>query len=101
MPRPEDTTRTDDPISIDVGVLRGFTPTSCDCETLFKITLNGDLEVLYNFDGGVMGSTPYTNGGLYGTTNTGGLYGKGLVYRLSAPGGSTWLQSRPTLQTLV
>ena len=53
-------------------------------------------KVLYNFTGqGSDGATPYGGptldslGNLYGTTNLGGTYGSGSVYRLS-PNGSSW-----------
>ena len=52
--------------------------------------------VIYNFTGkGSDGATPYGGpildraGNLYGTTNLGGRYGSGSVYRLS-PTGSSW-----------
>lgn len=53
-------------------------------------------KVIYNFTGqGSDGATPYGGptldrlGNLYGTTNLGGTYGSGSVYRLS-PNGSSW-----------
>lgn len=52
--------------------------------------------VIYNFTGqGSDGATPYSgpvldgSGNLYGTTNLGGTFGSGSVYRLS-PNGSSW-----------
>lgn len=54
------------------------------------------FKVIYNFTGqGSDGATPYGGptldrlGNLYGTTNLGGTYGSGTVYRLS-PVGSSW-----------
>jgi uncharacterized repeat protein (TIGR03803 family) len=53
-------------------------------------------KIIYNFTGkGSDGSSPYggpvldSEGNLYGTTYTGGIYGSGSVYRL-APNGSSW-----------
>src|SRR5262249_26446385 len=53
-------------------------------------------KVIYNFTGqGSDGATPYGGptldnlGSLYGTTNLGGTFGSGSVYRLS-PNGSSW-----------
>ncbi len=53
-------------------------------------------KVIYNFSGqGSDGATPYGGptldhlGNLYGTTNLGGTFGSGSVYRLS-PNGSSW-----------
>ena len=53
-------------------------------------------KIIYNFTGqGSDGATPYGGptldslGNLYGTTNLGGTYGSGSVYRLS-PNGSSW-----------
>ncbi|MGO8795663.1 MAG: choice-of-anchor tandem repeat GloVer-containing protein [Candidatus Sulfotelmatobacter sp.] len=57
--------------------------------------------VLYSFTGGIDGGTPYASptvgasGVLYGTTKAGGLYGGGVVYRLSSPakGSTVWTES--------
>ena len=53
-------------------------------------------KVIHNFtDKGNDGATPYggptldSSGNLYGTTNLGGKYGSGSIYKLS-PNGSSW-----------
>jgi uncharacterized repeat protein (TIGR03803 family) len=56
--------------------------------TVFYITTGGTVATLVNFDGFDDGANPETpvvegaDGNLYGTTRTGGEFGKGTVYRL-------------------
>lgn len=56
-------------------------------------------KVLYSFTGGADGSEPHAglvfdqSGNLYGTTAYGGLYGGGVVYRLSPNANGTWTQT--------
>ena len=69
---------------------------STGCGTVFKLThgTSGWTEsVLYAFQGGADGASPYdglafdAGGNLYGTTNSGGTSGYGVVFEL-APGSS-------------
>jgi uncharacterized repeat protein (TIGR03803 family) len=63
--------------------------------TVFKITTGGQLTTLYSFcslQNCLDGSTPYaglvqaTDGNFYGTTSGGGIYGQGMVFKIT-PGG--------------
>jgi len=66
--------------------------------TLFKMAADGTVNSLHSFGGGDDGSNPRSglflasDGNLYGTTENGGAYGLGTVFRLSGDG---------TLATLV
>jgi len=62
--------------------------------TVFKLSRHGSgwfLSTLYEFHGHADGSNPWggvvfgPDGALYGTTNGGGSYGAGLVYKLQPP----------------
>ena len=61
--------------------------------TVYKMTIDGTLSSLYSFTGFSDGGSPWgglvqsTDGNLYGTTQSGGTYGYGTVFRI-APGGS-------------
>jgi uncharacterized repeat protein (TIGR03803 family) len=70
--------------------------------TVFKITPQGKLTTLYNFcaqkicvDGAdpVAGLVRGTDGGLYGTTYSGGIFGPGTVFKLFPNGKLTTLHS--------
>ncbi len=69
---------------------------------IFKITPSGTLEVLYNFDGGVDGGSPYsgltlgTGGNFYGTTGGGGANGDGTIFKITKSGILTTLYSLAT-----
>jgi len=69
------------------------------CGTVFKLDTSGHETVLYNFSGGVDGATPYSAlvldsaGNLYGTTQDGGTYGWGTVYKVDSSGNETVLHS--------
>jgi uncharacterized repeat protein (TIGR03803 family) len=60
--------------------------------TLFKINTNGtDFLVLYNFAGGTNGANPFgdlvlSGSTLYGTTQYGGSWGSGNVYKINTDG---------------
>jgi len=82
----------------------GLSP--CDpfgCGTVFKITANGTLTILYKFDGTdgdepIAGLVQATNGDFYGTTQGGGestacLGGCGTVFKITANGVLTTLHS--------
>jgi uncharacterized repeat protein (TIGR03803 family) len=70
------------------------------CGTIFEITLDGSLTTLYSFctqpnctdgntpDGGLVQAT---NGDLYGTTNGGGAYNFGTVFKITPNGTLTTL----------
>jgi len=72
-----------------------------DDGTVFKITLGGTLTTLYSFcqSGCTDGSSPYaglvqaTNGDFYGTTDGGGSYGYGTVFKITPSGTLTTLYS--------
>ena len=68
----------------------GGTSTNCSggCGAVFKISTSGTEQVLYSFQGNPDGTGPVSdltllNGGLYGTTSTGGSEGAGTVFRIS------------------
>ncbi|HZM05034.1 MAG TPA: choice-of-anchor tandem repeat GloVer-containing protein [Candidatus Saccharimonadales bacterium] len=68
--------------------------------TVFQVGANGSLTTLYSFTaGGVEGSAPFgstiqgRDGNLYGTTDQGGTYGEGTVFRISTNGAFTSLFS--------
>ena len=58
--------------------------------TVFQVATNGTLTTLFSFNG-TNGGNPYaslvlgSDGDFYGTTSTGGKYGKGTIFRLSIP----------------
>lgn len=78
----------------DLGCLDGV-----GCGVIFKINSKGVYSVLYSFAGSPDGSQPIGNllrngvGDLYGTTSTGGTYGSGAVFELTASGEETVLFS--------
>jgi uncharacterized repeat protein (TIGR03803 family) len=65
--------------------------------TVFKISLDGDETVLWNFGQGTDGAAPHANviegtdGFVYGTTQGGGSFGHGTVFRVSPGGAETVL----------
>jgi uncharacterized repeat protein (TIGR03803 family) len=67
--------------------------------TVFKVTSSGTESVLYSFGGSPDGANPYKalalgkKGTLYGTTFSGGAYGFGTVFQLTAKGVETVLYS--------
>jgi uncharacterized repeat protein (TIGR03803 family) len=68
--------------------------------TVYKVTPSGVEIVLYSFTGGSDGGNPLgevvrdsVTGNLYGTTNVGGAYGCGAVYKLTPSGVETVLYS--------
>jgi uncharacterized repeat protein (TIGR03803 family) len=72
------------------------------CGTVFELSpvVGGSWTetVLYNFGNGTDGAFPSwlimdAVGNLYGTTDTGGLNGTGIVYELSPTGGGAWTET--------
>jgi uncharacterized repeat protein (TIGR03803 family) len=69
------------------------------CGTVFKVDLNGNETVLHKFTGTRDGAYPYTGlirdtaGNFYGTTEGGGTYGNGTVFKLEPSGRETLLYS--------
>jgi uncharacterized repeat protein (TIGR03803 family) len=70
--------------------------------TVYRITRDGELTLLYSFcadTGCPDGETPYASlvqgndGNLYGTTEAGGAYGYGTVFKISLSGALTVLHS--------
>jgi uncharacterized repeat protein (TIGR03803 family) len=67
--------------------------------TVFQVTTNGALALIYSFTNGVDGSSPQaglvlgSDGGFYGTAEVGGLNGTGTVFRISTSGKFTALYS--------
>lgn len=67
--------------------------------TVFKIDGKGNETVLYSFRGGADGEYPSAGlvrdaaGNLYGTTNSGGASGDGMVFKVSPAGKETVLHS--------
>jgi uncharacterized repeat protein (TIGR03803 family) len=65
------------------------------CGTVFKLTLAGKETVLHTFAGGTDGIWPYAGlvrdaaGNLYGTTDKGGVFSSGTLFRLDATGKET------------
>jgi uncharacterized repeat protein (TIGR03803 family) len=67
--------------------------------TVFQISANGALTILYSFTGGTDGAVPFaglaqgSDGGFYGTTEFGGTNNSGTVFKISAIGALTRLYS--------
>jgi uncharacterized repeat protein (TIGR03803 family) len=66
---------------------------------VYKLNAAGAETVLYSFTGGVDGGNPYAglvsdpSGNLYGTTQVGGTYDAGVVYKIDTVGNETVLYS--------
>jgi uncharacterized repeat protein (TIGR03803 family) len=63
-----------------------------DAGTVFKLSPEGTVTSLYSFTGGADGSNPFgglllsSDGNFYGTTESGGTYGNGTIFRISVGG---------------
>ena len=70
-----------------------------DVGVVYELDPSGSETVLHSFSGGGDGEYPYSpllldrKGNLYGTTNSGGANGYGVVYRIDAAGKETILYS--------
>lgn len=70
-----------------------------DAGTVFKLTPDGKLTTLYSFSGGADGSKPFagltlgSDGNFYGTTESGGTFDEGTIFRISADGSFASLAS--------
>jgi len=77
----------------------GSTKCGSGCGTVFKIAPNGKESILYAFQGGKDGSLPMDSlfedsaGNFYGTTDYGGTYNYGTVFKLASDGTETILYS--------
>ena len=76
---------------------------SSGCGTVFKLSPGSGKwteSVLYTFEGGSDGASPYdgltfdTAGNLYGSTYAGGAYGNGTIFKLTPGAGGSWTESR-------
>lgn len=69
------------------------------CGSVFKLTSSGTETILHSFTGTPDGGTPLAslaidkNGNLYGTTETGGSYGWGTAFKITAAGTYSILHS--------
>jgi len=76
------------------ATFNGGTGTACigGCGTVFELTPSGKLTILWNFEGGNDGESPYSgpieasDGNLYGTTYQGGTGPLGTIYQLTPSG---------------
>ena len=92
------------PVTLDkagnlYGTTVGFSPVGDASGLVFKVDPNGNESVLYRFTGGADGASPMGGvirdeaGNLYGTTQAGGAYNAGVVFKLSRAGRFTVLHS--------
>jgi len=77
------------------GTRNTFCPYGCG--TIFKVSLDGTLATVHDFDGsdgyGPNGMTLATNGTLYGLTQTGAAYNHGAIFSLTTQDAFTLLYS--------
>jgi uncharacterized repeat protein (TIGR03803 family) len=72
---------------------------TADYGTVFKVDASGVETVLHSFTGVLDGALPYCNlvrdeaGALYGTTQQGGAFGQGVVFKLALDGTETILHN--------
>ncbi len=69
------------------------------CGTIYRVAPDGQETVLYSFQNGTDGASPYcrliadAEGNLYGTTNAGGANSRGTIFKLAPDGTETILYS--------
>jgi uncharacterized repeat protein (TIGR03803 family) len=69
------------------------------CGTVFEVSKSGVEQVLYSFKGSPDGASPesagliFTHGALYGTTENGGTYNQGCVFRVTLSGSESIVYS--------
>jgi uncharacterized repeat protein (TIGR03803 family) len=69
------------------------------CGTVFRLAPGSSWQMVYAFNGGNDGSSPYAGvtldakGNLYGTTSAGGSHGSGTVFELSPGSSDGWTES--------
>lgn len=73
--------------TLNGGVSGGSCTDPNGCGTVFEVTPDGTYNVIYRFTGGTDGIGPValavgSNANLFGTTNSGGLYGYGTIFEL-------------------
>jgi uncharacterized repeat protein (TIGR03803 family) len=76
------------------GTARDFGPASTG--TVFRVTTDGDFDVIYTFPGSAEGASPSVlvqanDGTLYGIAQEGGTFNRGTVFRLEPDGTPTTL----------
>lgn len=84
-----------------VGTTFSGGDTACNCGTVFSLTPEGPFSVLYKFTGTPDGANPSSGaplahdaaGNLYGTTQFGGAFGCGTIYKMDASSNETVLYS--------
>ena len=82
------------------GILYSTTPAggNGNMGTVFKITAQGNVSVIYSFDG-THGKVPYsgltlaTDGNFYGTTSVGGSANLGVIFKITPAGAYTVLHN--------
>ncbi|MGB9074098.1 MAG: choice-of-anchor tandem repeat GloVer-containing protein [Terriglobales bacterium] len=73
--------------TLNGGVAGGSCSDPNGCGTVFEVAADGTYNVIYRFTGGTDGVWPVglvvgSNGNLFGTTYSGGLYGYGTIFEL-------------------
>ncbi len=87
-------------MKLSVTTFRGVLALAIGCALLWAAhpAQAQSAAAIYNFTGGLDGSQPeasltFHNGNLYGTTETGGILGYGVVFELAPNGNGGWTQT--------
>ena len=83
------------------GNFYGTTPQggAANVGTVFRMTPDGAITIVYSFSGGLDGGAPYagliegTDGSFYGTASQGGAANAGTIFQITPSGGFTVLYS--------
>jgi uncharacterized repeat protein (TIGR03803 family) len=81
------------------GVNSNCPPTESKCGTVFAMSPGGTLKTLYSFGDGTDGDAPFAalvqgvDGDLYGTTESGGAYNQGALFKITTQGVLTTVHS--------